>query len=94
MEGPAASRFSGCLKWTTERFGVARPTPVEIGVDGEALTLDPPMVFGTRPGALTVRVPRHAPGLSPAAAARVRVTEASTIPQAGCGSRPGKPRRS
>jgi hypothetical protein len=40
--------------------------------------MEPPIVFATRPGALTIRMPRHAPGRSPAAAA-VRVTEGSTI---------------
>jgi hypothetical protein len=34
--------------------------PVEIGVDGEALTLEPPLHFVIRPRALTVRLPRAA----------------------------------
>ena len=34
--------------------------PVEVGVDGEALTLEPPLRFVIRPGALTVRLPRAA----------------------------------
>jgi diacylglycerol kinase family enzyme len=71
-------RFEGWREWTSERFEVRSDGPVDVGVDGEALTLEPPIVFATRPGALTVRMPRHAPGRSPAAAA-VRVTEASTI---------------
>ncbi len=85
-------RFEGWREWTTERFEVRSADPVEVGVDGEALTMDPPIVFATRPGALTVRVPRHAPGLSPAAAA-VRVTEASTIRRL-LRVAAGKPRRS
>jgi hypothetical protein len=45
--------------------------------------MDPPLVFTSRPGALRVRVPRHAT-LSPAAAAlhllsRSTVTELATI---------------
>jgi len=52
--------------------------PVEVGVDGEALVLDPPLVFRIRPGALRVRVPRHAVGRSPAAMA-VHVASRSTI---------------
>jgi hypothetical protein len=40
--------------------------PVNIGVDGEALTLQPPLHFVSRPGALTVRLPRTAPRWSPA----------------------------
>jgi hypothetical protein len=43
--------------------------PVEIGIDGEALVLDPPIRFRTLPGALRVRIPLGAPGYSPAAAA-------------------------
>jgi diacylglycerol kinase family enzyme len=71
-------RFDGWREWTTERFEVASGDAIEIGVDGEALTMDPPLVFTTRPGALRVRMPRHASGLSPAATA-VHVTSASTL---------------
>jgi hypothetical protein len=42
---------------------------VEIGIDGEAMLLDPPIRFAVLPGALRVRIPPHAPGYSPAAAA-------------------------
>jgi hypothetical protein len=41
--------------------------PVEIGVDGEAMTLDPPLVFESLPAALRIRLPGHAPGVSPGA---------------------------
>jgi diacylglycerol kinase family enzyme len=62
-------RFEGWLEWTAPRFRVASGGPVEIGIDGEALTMEPPLVFSSRPGALRVRLPRHAPGASPAASA-------------------------
>jgi hypothetical protein len=39
-----------------------------VGIDGEALLLDPPLRFRILPGALRVRIPAHAPGSSPAAA--------------------------
>ena len=71
-------RFEGWREWTTDRFEVRSGGPIEIGVDGEALVMDPPLVFTTKPGVLRVRIPRHASGLSPAAAA-VRVTEKSTV---------------
>jgi diacylglycerol kinase family enzyme len=71
-------RFDGWREWTTERFEVASGDAIEVGVDGEALTMDPPLVFTTRPGALRVRMPRHASGLSPAATA-VHVTSGSTL---------------
>ena len=71
-------RFEGWREWTVDRFEVRSGGPVDVGVDGEALSMDPPLVFVTRPGALTIRISRRAPGRSPAAAA-VRVTERSTI---------------
>ena len=55
--------------WEVASFEVRSGAPIEIGVDGEALTMEPPLVFTSRPGALRVRLPRHAPGASPAAKA-------------------------
>ncbi len=76
-------RFEGWLEWDAAEFRVGSGGPVEIGIDGEALTMDPPLVFTSRPGALRVRVPRHSTQ-SPAAAAlhllsRSTVTELATI---------------
>jgi diacylglycerol kinase family enzyme len=62
-------RFSGWSEWTDTSFEVRSGQPVEIGIDGEAMLLDPPIRFQVLPGALRVRIPRHAPGHSPAAAA-------------------------
>ena len=62
-------RFSGWLEWATPRFRVDSDGPVEIGVDGEALTMDPPLVFEAMPGALRVLLPPQALGQSPAARA-------------------------
>jgi diacylglycerol kinase family enzyme len=64
-----AGRFRGWIKWTDTRFEVRSKAPVELGIDGEALVLDPPLEFRILPGALRVRIPRDAPGHSPAAAA-------------------------
>ncbi len=75
-------RFPGWLEWATPRFQVDSGGPIEIGVDGEALRIDPPLVFETRPGALRVRLPRQTIGLSPAARA-VHVMSRSTIAQLG-----------
>ena len=63
--------------WQAPRFEVRSSGPVEIGVDGEALTMDPPLRFTSHPRSLRVRLPRHAPGSSPSAKA-VRVS-GSTI---------------
>jgi len=71
-------RFPGWLEWETPRFEVSSDGPVEIGIDGEALRMDPPLVFASRPGALLVRVPRHALARSPAAVA-VHIASRSTI---------------
>ncbi|MBO3751945.1 hypothetical protein J5X84_38245 [Streptosporangiaceae bacterium NEAU-GS5] len=64
-------RPRGWLEWTDTRFEVRSGGPVEIGIDGEALVLEPPIRFRIVPGALRVRIPKHAPGYSPAAAAPV-----------------------
>jgi diacylglycerol kinase family enzyme len=60
--------FRGWLEWDTPRFTVDSSAPVEIGIDGEAMLMDPPLVFESLPGALRIRVPKHAPGFAPAAA--------------------------
>ena len=49
-------------------FEVRSGAPVEVGLDGEALVLDPPLRFQSLPGALRVRLPRSA-GLAPGARA-------------------------
>ena len=60
-------RFHGWIDWAAPAFTVASDSPVEAGIDGEAVLLDPPLQFFCRPGALRIRLPRHAPGYSPAA---------------------------
>jgi diacylglycerol kinase family enzyme len=56
------------VEWTDTSFQVRSGQPVEVGVDGEAMLLDPPIRFRILPGALRVRIPPQAPGYSPAAA--------------------------
>jgi len=77
-----APRFPGWLEWSAARFEVSSSGPVEVGVDGEALVMDPPLVFEARPGALLVRLPRHAVQRSPAARA-VRLASRSTVADLG-----------
>jgi diacylglycerol kinase family enzyme len=60
-------RFPGWHEWTTPRFRIDSGGPVEIAIDGEAMTLEPPLVFESLPAALRVRLPGQAPGVSPAA---------------------------
>ena len=76
------SRFAGWTEWSSPRFEINSGASVQIGVDGEALTMDPPVVFVSRPGALRVRLPRHALHLSPAART-VRVLSGSTLAELG-----------
>jgi diacylglycerol kinase family enzyme len=67
--GSQHRRLSGVLQWSCLEFEVRAVAPVAVGLDGEALMLAPPLRFVSLPGALRVRLPRHAPGVSPAAAA-------------------------
>ena len=73
-----ARRFSGWEEWTAPRFEVRSAASVPVGVDGEALTLGPPLVFTSRPGALRVRLPRRRLRRSPAART-VQVLSGSTV---------------
>ncbi len=67
-------RFPGLLTWSVPEFEVRSSGPVEVGLDGEALKLDPPLRFTSLPGALRVRLPRGV-GLPPAARATALNTE-------------------
>jgi diacylglycerol kinase family enzyme len=73
-----ARRFAGWMEWIAPRFEITSDRVVEIGVDGEALTMESPLVFESRPGALQVRLPRHALRVSSAARA-VHVLSVSTF---------------
>ena len=55
-------------EWSTPEFEVDADGPIAAGIDGEALTLDPPLRFRIRPGVLRVRIARAHPGASPSAA--------------------------
>jgi diacylglycerol kinase family enzyme len=67
----APDRVPGYLAWKPVTFEVDSDGPVDAGIDGEALRLPPPLRFAIRPGALRVRLPEHASGLSPAARAKL-----------------------
>ena len=60
-------RFHGYQEWTTPEFRIESGAPLlDVGVDGEALRLPPPLVFRSLPGVLRIRTPINA-GASPAA---------------------------
>jgi diacylglycerol kinase family enzyme len=55
--------FADVMEWTGAAFEVhAAGEAVPVGIDGEALTLTPPLRFTSLPGALRVRLPRDTPG--------------------------------
>jgi diacylglycerol kinase family enzyme len=54
-------------EWSAADFEVDADHPVPAGIDGEAVTLDPPLRFQIRAGVLRVRVARLHPGASPSA---------------------------
>ena len=68
---PAAAQISTTGRYrelTAMELTVEADEPIAIGVDGEALTLEPPLLFRSRHRALRVRIAPHHPGASPSAA--------------------------
>jgi len=61
--------YEGYKTWSAPEFEVTSGAPIPVGLDGESLELDPPLVFRSRPGVLRLRLPRRAIGYSPAARA-------------------------
>jgi hypothetical protein len=55
-------------QWFCPRFTVDADGPVAAGIDGEAVTLAPPLRFVARPGVLAVRIAPGHPGASPSTA--------------------------
>jgi diacylglycerol kinase family enzyme len=53
--------------WSAPRLEVSAPGPVHAGIDGEAVDLDPPLRFASRPASLRVRISPGHPGASPSA---------------------------
>jgi diacylglycerol kinase family enzyme len=78
-------------EWSTGDFQVDGPTTVPAGVDGEALTLETPLRFRSRPGALRVRISRKHPAASPSAAAPEGLPEAvRALVRIAVGREPGR----
>jgi diacylglycerol kinase family enzyme len=91
IESGAAGRSwrpPGWVEGADGSFLLESDQPVEIGIDGEALVLDPPLRFRTVPRALRVRIPLGAPGYSPAAAAPTRGWAAVTALLQAAAGRP------
>ena len=66
LDRPGAER-SPVSTWSAASLEIAGTAGIPVGVDGEAVTLPPPLRFTVRPAALRVRISRHHPGFSPSA---------------------------
>jgi len=62
-------------EWSAPAFEVEADQPVPAGIDGEAVRLEPPLRFRTRPRALRVRIAQAHPGASPSASLPERFGE-------------------
>jgi diacylglycerol kinase family enzyme len=72
-------RYDGFAAWTATTFEVRSSSPIDAGVDGEAVTLGSPLRFSIRAGALRVRLPLHAIGQSPARRALTPTSAAAGV---------------
>ena len=60
-------RFSGWSQWTADGFTVESDEPVPLGVDGETISMEPPLRFEIHPAGFTIAVPKgtpYGPGVS------------------------------
>jgi Diacylglycerol kinase catalytic domain len=68
---PVPGRAWSAPRLEVNALQVSAPAPVHAGIDGEAVDLNPPLRFASRPASLRVRIsPRH-PGISPSARLRL-----------------------
>jgi diacylglycerol kinase family enzyme len=71
LDAPGDSPRAPARAWSSARLEMNAPAPVHAGIDGEAVDLEPPLRFASRPASLRVRIsPRH-PGASPSARLRL-----------------------
>jgi diacylglycerol kinase family enzyme len=59
----------GYVSWSAPTFELTSGAPIAVGLDGESLEMESPLVFSSRPGVLRLRLPPQAIGYSPAARA-------------------------
>jgi diacylglycerol kinase family enzyme len=66
-------RYEGLQIWSDRDFAIDSGGPIAVGLDGEAMDMEPPLRFSIRPHVLRIRLAYDAIGYSPAArATRVR----------------------
>jgi len=66
LDPPRAERLP-LSAWSAPSLEITATAPVPAGLDGEAVTLLPPLRYATRRAALRVRISGHHPGVSPSA---------------------------
>jgi len=69
LDPPGPERPSA-FAWSAASLEITATAPVPAGLDGEAVTLLPPLRCTTRRAALRVRISSHHPGVSPSALLR------------------------
>jgi diacylglycerol kinase family enzyme len=69
VHGPRSDPRSLGRAWTTPSLAVNGAETLHAGIDGEAVDLNPPLAFASRPLSLRVRISARHPGVSPAGAA-------------------------
>jgi diacylglycerol kinase family enzyme len=62
---PGGPPLHGWREWTTPSFEVNSGDTIEVGLDGEAVKLDPPLRFESVPAALRIRTSARRPGPRP-----------------------------
>jgi diacylglycerol kinase family enzyme len=62
-------RYEGLQSWSDANFVIDSGGPIAVGLDGEAMDMDPPLRFSMRPHVLRIRLAHGAIGYSPAARA-------------------------
>ena len=62
LGGPEEPPHRAARAWTARSLAIEADAALHVGRDGEALTLDPPLRFVSRPGSLRVREPGRAVG--------------------------------
>jgi diacylglycerol kinase family enzyme len=65
LDLPDGPRQQAARAWTASSVVVDAPEPVHVGIDGEAVTLRPPLRLLIRPAVLDVRISSRHPGVSP-----------------------------
>ena len=80
-------RYKGYLGWATPTLTLTSASPIAVGLDGESLEMDPPLVFTSRPGVLRIRLHGQAIGYSPAARSVSLRTRIADL----CGTAVGRP---